>query len=426
MLPCSRCGAAVLSNQARARVHGGGPVGQRAFCTASPAPSGSLTLGAAGRIGFTIHGSRASICATAALPALRWSARTAGSGGACSRVAGVVSSCSSARRRTGGIVRNYCPRAAACNAGSGGLSGDTLQGVRTVRRLPHVDRVAVEERVATLAKRSIKTEAKQQGIRLAVSMLDLTTLEGADTPGKVRQLAAKAVCPAPARPEIPSCAAVCVYPALVGVAREAVAGTGVQVASRRDRVPVRAELARRSAWQETREAVAAGADEIDMVISRQAYLAGDDARVVDEIVQVKEACGDAHLKVILETAELPSYDHVRHASMLAMEAGADFIKTSTGKAKPGATPGVVLVMLEALRDYTQRTGRVVGMKPAGGVSTSKQALHMLVLVKETLGDEWLTPERFRIGASSVLNDLLMQYEKTQTGRYGRGEDFSKE
>ena len=178
--------------------------------------------------------------------------------------------------------------------------------------------------------------------------------------------------------------------------------------------------------QDTREAVAAGADEIDMVISRQAYLAGDDARVVDEIVQVKEACGDAHLKVILETAELPSYDHVRHASMLAMDAGADFIKTSTGKAKLGATPGVMLVMLEALRDYTQRTGRVVGMKPAGGVSTSKQALHMLVLVKETLGDEWLTPERFRIGASSVLNDLLMQYEKTQSGRYGRGEDFSKE
>ncbi len=170
----------------------------------------------------------------------------------------------------------------------------------------------------------------------------------------------------------------------------------------------------------------AGADEIDMVISRQAYLAGDDARVVEEIVQVKEACGDAHLKVILETVELPSYDHVRHASMLAMEAGADFIKTSTGKAKLGATPGVVLVMLEALRDYTQRTGRVVGMKPAGGVSTSKQALHMLVLVKETLGDDWLTPERFRIGASSVLNDLLMQYEKAQTGRYGRAEDFSKE
>jgi deoxyribose-phosphate aldolase len=307
----------------------------------------------------------------------------------------------------------------------GPLKGRYAGGVRTARRLPHVDRVAVEERAATLAKRSIKTEAKQQGIRLAVSMLDLTTLEGADTPGKVRQLAAKAVCPSPVRPEIPSCAAVCVYPALVAVAREAVAGTGVNVASVATAFPS-GQASLETRLQDTREAVAAGADEIDMVISRQAYLSGDDARVVDEIVQVKEACGDAHLKVILETAELPSYDHVRHASMLAMDAGADFIKTSTGKAKVGATPGVVLVMLEAIRDYTQRTGRVVGMKPAGGVSTSKQALHMLVLVKETLGDDWLTPERFRIGASSVLNDLLMQYEKTQSGRYGRSEDFSKE
>jgi deoxyribose-phosphate aldolase len=297
--------------------------------------------------------------------------------------------------------------------------------VRTVRRLPHVDRVGIEERVATLAKRSIKSDAKRQGIRLAVSMLDLTTLEGADTPGKVRQLAAKAVCPSPTHPEIPSCAAVCVYPALVPAAREAVDGTGVRVASVSTGFPAgQTSLAVR--LEETREAVAAGADEIDMVISRQAYLAGEDARVMEEIVQVKEACGEAHLKVILETAELPSYDHVRHASTLAMESGADFIKTSTGKAKVGATPGVVLVMLEAIRDYTSRTGRVVGMKPAGGVSTSKQALTMLVIVKETLGDEWLTPERFRIGASSVLNDLLMQYEKTDSGRYGRSEDFSKE
>ena len=234
--------------------------------------------------------------------------------------------------------------------------------MRTARRLPHVDRVAVEERVSTLAKRSIKTEAKLQGIRLAISMLDLTTLEGADTPGKVRQLAAKAVCPSPNRPEIPSCAAVCVYPALVGVARDAVAGSGVHVASVATAFPS-GQSSLDVRLQDTREAVAAGAD---------------------------------------------------------------FIKTSTGKAKQGATPGVVLVMLEALRDYTQRTGRVVGMKPAGGVSTSKQALGMLVLVKETLGDDWLTPERFRIGASSVLNDLLMQYEKALTGRYGRAEDFSKE
>jgi deoxyribose-phosphate aldolase len=175
-----------------------------------------------------------------------------------------------------------------------------------------------------------------------------------------------------------------------------------------------------------RLAVADGADEIDMVISRDAYLSGDDARVIDEIEQIKDACGPAHLKVILETVELGSYDHIRHASMLAMDAGADFIKTSTGKASQGATPEVILVMLEAIRDYVQRTGRVVGMKPAGGVSTAKSALGVLVLVKETLGDEWLTPDRLRIGASSVLNDLLMQYAKTETGRYGRAEDFSKE
>ena len=294
-----------------------------------------------------------------------------------------------------------------------------------LRRLPHVDRVGIEERAALLGKRSIKTTAKAQGIRLAVSMVDLTTLEGQDTPGKVAQLAAKAVCPAPTHPEMPSCAAVCVYPALVPTAVAALRGTGVKTAAVSTGFPS-GQTSLAIKIRETEETVAAGAEEIDMVISREAFLSGDDARVQEEIVRVKEACGDAHLKVILETSELGSLDHVRHASMLAMEAGADFIKTSTGKAKTGATPGVVLVMLEALRDYTQRTGRVVGMKPAGGVSTSKQALHMLVLVKETLGDDWLTPERFRIGASSVLNDLLMQYEKAQTGRYGRAEDFSKE
>jgi deoxyribose-phosphate aldolase len=293
------------------------------------------------------------------------------------------------------------------------------------RALPHVDRVGVEERVARLAKRSIKTDAKRQGIRMAISMLDLTTLEGNDTPGKVRQLAAKAVCPSPEYPEVPSCAAVCVYPAMVGVAAEAVAGTGVKVASVTSGFPA-GQTPLEAKLEETRRAVADGADEIDMVISREAFLAGDDARVVDEIEQIKDACGDAHLKVIVETAELGSYDHIRHASMLAMTAGADFIKTSTGKARQGATPGVILVMLEAIRDYVDRTGRVVGMKPAGGVSTSKAALNVLVLVKETLGDEWLTPDRLRIGASSVLNDLLLQYAKTATGRYGRSEDFSKE
>jgi deoxyribose-phosphate aldolase len=287
-----------------------------------------------------------------------------------------------------------------------------------IRRLPHVDRVGVQERAAQLGKRSIKSTAKQQGIRLAVSMLDLTTLEGADTPGKVRQLCAKAVCPAPELPEIPSVAAVCVYPSLVAVAREALQGTGVRTASVATGFPA-GQVSLAAKLRETQDAVAAGADEIDMVISRAAFLAGDDVRVQEEIVAVKENCGDAHLKVILETAELGSYDHIRHASMLAMEAGADFIKTSTGKAASGATPDVCLVMLEAIRDYVARSGRIVGFKAAGGVSSSKAALHRLVLVKETLGDEWLTPERIRIGASSLLNDLLMQYAKTETGRYGR-------
>ncbi|HEV7494973.1 deoxyribose-phosphate aldolase [Baekduia sp.] len=293
------------------------------------------------------------------------------------------------------------------------------------RTLPHVDRVGIQERVDALAKRSIKGEAKREGLLLAISMLDLTTLEGADTPGKVRQLAAKAVTPSPAYPEVPSCAAVCVYPTMVRAACDAVAGSGVHVASVATGFPAgQTPLATR--LEEVRLAVADGADEIDMVISRDAYLSGDDARVADEIEQIKDACGDAYLKVILETVELGSYDHIRHASMLAMDAGADFIKTSTGKAAEGATPGVILVMLEAIRDYTQRTGRVVGMKPAGGVSDSKAALSVLVLVKETLGDRWLSPDLLRIGASSVLNDLLLQYQKTETGRYGRAEDFSRE
>jgi deoxyribose-phosphate aldolase len=293
------------------------------------------------------------------------------------------------------------------------------------RTLTPVNRVGVEERAAALGKRSIKTSAKREGIRIATSMIDLTTLEGSDTPGKVRHLCAKAVVPDPSRPEIPSVAAVCVYPALVAVAAEALRGTGVAVASVATGFPS-GQTSLDVKLRETREAVAAGASEIDMVISREAYLAGDDARVAGEIAAVKEACGSAHLKVILETAELPTYAHVRHASQLAIDAGADVIKTSTGKAATGATPGVVLVMLETVRDHFQRTGQVVGVKAAGGVSTTKAALHMLVLVKETLGDDWLTPDRFRIGASSLLNDLLMQYAKLDGGHYGRAEDFSKE
>jgi deoxyribose-phosphate aldolase len=294
-----------------------------------------------------------------------------------------------------------------------------------IRRLPHVDRVGVEERAAQLGRRSIKTTAKEQGIRLAVSMLDLTTLEGADTAGKVRHLCAKAVCPAPELPEVPSVAAVCVYPALVASARAALAGSDVAVASVATGFPA-GQVSLAVKLRDASDAVADGAGEIDMVISREAFLAGDEDRVMSEIARVKDVCGDAHLKVILETAELGSYDHVRRASMIAMEAGADFIKTSTGKASSGATPGVCLVMLEAIRDYAEQTGRIVGFKAAGGVSNTKAALHRLVLVKETLGDEWLTPERLRIGASSLLNDLLMQYAKLDSGRYGRAEDFSRE
>ena len=293
------------------------------------------------------------------------------------------------------------------------------------RQLDHIDRVGVEARAAALGKRSIKAEAKRQGIHLAVSMIDLTTLEGADTAGKVRHLCAKGVTPDPLRPEVPSVAAICVYPALVAVAADALRGTGVHVASVATGFPA-GQVSLAAKLQDTRDAIAAGATEIDMVISREAYLAGDDHRVAHEIEAVKEACGDAHLKVNLETAELPSLAHVRHASQLAIDAGADVIKTSTGKAKTGATPGVVLVMLETVRDHAWRTGEIVGVKAAGGVGTTKQALHLLVLVKEVLGDEWLTPDRFRIGASSVLDDLLMQHAKLDTGHYARPEDVSKE
>jgi deoxyribose-phosphate aldolase len=292
-------------------------------------------------------------------------------------------------------------------------------------RVPRVDQVGVEERAAALGKRSIKKSAKQVGIRLAISMLDLTTLEGKDSEGKVRQLCQKAMRPLPGDPSVPHVAAVCVYPNLVPAARKELASSGVKVASVATGfpaglvpLPVKIEDARR--------AVAMGADEIDMVIDRGAFLSGDYGRVFEEIVAVKDACGSARLKVILETGELETYDNVRTASHLAMNAGADFIKTSTGKIQPAATPGVVLVMLEAIRDHYRETGRRVGMKPAGGVRTSKQALHLLVLVKETLGDAWLTPDLFRIGASTVTNDLLMQLAKESTGRYQSEDYFTKD
>ena len=292
-------------------------------------------------------------------------------------------------------------------------------------RVGSVDAVALEARAGELAKRSIKKGSKLAALDLAIRMMDLTTLEGADTPGKVAALCGKAMRPDPADPSIPSVAAVCVYPNLVAVAKRRLAGSGVRVASvatafPSGQSPIEVKL------NDVREAVALGADEIDMVIDRGAFLSGRYAKVVDEVVRVKEACGAAHLKVILETGELGSYDVVRRASDLAIAAGADFIKTSTGKIQPAATPAVTLVMLEAIRDHYYATGKRIGMKPAGGVRTAKQALHYLVIVKETLGDAWLDPDLFRFGASALLNDVLAQLEKERTGFYQASEDFSKD
>jgi deoxyribose-phosphate aldolase len=291
--------------------------------------------------------------------------------------------------------------------------------------LPGVDQVGAEARAATLATRSVKTTAKAWALDMAVRMVDLTTLEGQDTPGKVRALCSKAVRPDPTDPSCPSTAAVCVYADLVPVAKEALAGSTVKVAAVATAFPSgRATMAVRLA--DTRDAVAAGADEVDMVIDRGAFLAGRYLEVHDEIVAVREACGrpdgSAHLKVILETGELQTYDNVRRASFLAMLAGADFVKTSTGKVQPAATLPVTMVMLEAVRDWQAATGRVVGVKPAGGIRTSKDALRYLVTVKEVAGDAWLDPDRFRFGASTLLNDLLMQRMRMATGRYA-GPDY---
>ena len=287
--------------------------------------------------------------------------------------------------------------------------------------LPGVDKVGVEARAATLGTRSIKTTAKAAAIDLAIRMVDLTTLEGSDTPGKVRALSAKALRPDPADPTCPPVAAVCVYPSMAGVAAEVVKGSGVHVASVATAFPSgQAPLSVKLA--DVREAVAAGADEIDMVINRGAFLSGRYDEVFEEIVAVKEAAGDAHLKVILETGELGTYDNVRRASWLAMLAGADFIKTSTGKIGVAATLPVTLIMLEAVRDFRARTGRQVGVKPAGGIRTTKDALKYLVLINETVGDDWLDPDWFRFGASSLLNDLLMQRTKLTTGHYS-GPDY---
>jgi len=283
----------------------------------------------------------------------------------------------------------------------------------------------VEERASALGKRSIKKQSKVAGLRLAVAMMDLTTLEGKDTAGKVRALCQKAMTPLDRDATVGPCAAICVYPNLVATAKAALAGSTVKVASVATAFPS-GQSPLEIKLQDVRRAVDFGADEIDMVIDRGAMLSGDYAKVFDEIAATKDACGRAHLKVILETGELGTYDIVRKASEIGIAAGGDFIKTSTGKVTPAATPPVTLVMLEAIRDHFQATGRRIGMKPAGGVRTAKQALHYLVLVKETLGDAWLTPELFRFGASALLNDVLMQLEKERTGNYQASEDFSKD
>ncbi len=289
--------------------------------------------------------------------------------------------------------------------------------------IPSIDQIMVEERAAAFAKRSIKTSAKLAGLKLAISMMDLTTLEGKDTPGKVAFLCRKAMQPADPRYNVPSCAAVCVYPNLVRAAKKFLGSSGVKVASVATAFPT-GLMPLRLKLQEVRSAASDGADEIDMVIDRGVFLAGQYNRVSDEIAATREACGAAHLKVILETGELQTCDNVRVASEIAMRAGADFIKTSTGKISPAATMPVTLVMLEAIRDYFYETGIRIGMKPAGGIRTAKQALAYLVMVKETLGDDWLTPDLFRFGASALVNDVLMQIVKTIDGRYQSGDYFS--
>ncbi|MFJ6214504.1 deoxyribose-phosphate aldolase [Streptomyces sp. NPDC092296] len=312
----------------------------------------------------------------------------------------------------------------------GGGLADVAASEASLRRflhgLPGVDAVGLDARAAALGTRSIKTSAKAYAIDLAISMIDLTTLEGADTPGKVRSLCTKARHPDPSDPGCPPVAAVCVYPDMAATAKAALEGSGIHVASVATAFPSgRAALPVKLA--DTAQAVAAGADEIDMVIDRGAFLSGRYLQVFEEIVAVKQACRrtdgpDAHLKVIFETGELQTYDNVRRASWLAMLAGADFIKTSTGKVAVNATPPVTLLMLEAVRDFAAATGTQVGVKPAGGIRTTKDAMKYLVMVNETLGDGWLSPDWFRFGASSLLNDLLMQRQKLTTGRYS-GPDY---
>ncbi len=302
---------------------------------------------------------------------------------------------------------------------------DATSSAAALRRflsgLPGVDEVGVKERVADLATRSIKTDSKLAALDLAIRMTDLTTLEGQDTPGKVRALCGKARNPDPRDPSVPQVAAICVYPDMVATAVEALRGTDIDIAAVATAFPSgRSSLDIKLA--DTMMAVEAGATEIDMVIDRGAFLAGRYMDVLEEVIAVKEACGDAHLKVILETGELVTYDNVRRASWIGLLGGGDFIKTSTGKVSPASTREVTLVMLEAVRDWQAMTGERRGVKSAGGIRTSKDAIRYLVLVKEVAGPEWLTPDLYRFGASSLLNDVLMQRERISTGRYG-GPDY---
>ena len=296
-------------------------------------------------------------------------------------------------------------------------------GVPFVLSAPAVDQVMVEQRADSFKTRSIKNESKRAGLQMIVSMMDLTTLEGMDTPGKVRHLCGKAISPMAPRFGCPPCAAVCVYPNFVKAAKALTAGSSVRVASVATAFPS-GQSPLKIKLEEVKFAVREGADEIDMVIDRGAFLAGEYSRVFDEIAAVRQVCGGAHLKVILETGELKTYDHVRLASEIAMRAGGHFIKTSTGKVSPAATLPVTLVMLEAIRDYYYDTGLRVGMKPAGGIRTAKEALHYLVMVRETLGVGWLSPDWFRFGASSLLTDVNMQLAKMADGHYQRAEEMS--
>ena len=288
-----------------------------------------------------------------------------------------------------------------------------------------VDETGAKERAASLASRSIKKQSKLFAIKLAASMIDLTTLEGKDSDGKVEAMCRKAIYPIDGEKDFPHVAAVCVYPNMVKTAKNALEGSGVNVASVATSFPS-GQSPLKIKIDEVKRVVDLGADEVDMVISRGEFLEGNYDYVFNEILLIKTACGEAHLKVILETGELETFDNVRKASLIAMMAGADFIKTSTGKVQPAATLPVTLVMLEAIRDYYHETGKIIGMKPAGGIRTTKDALAYLCVVKETLGDRWLTPDLFRFGASTLLNDLLMQYKKQKTGVYQSADYFTND